>query len=195
MTEPQEHETDAVIEDVEQEAVDLAVETLSGDLADALLDRIKNLRKPWQQCNQAEQRDLVTGMRGATEHLVTEAVRKIAAFGRRVIVVHVEKVDIKGGLKATITCQKTQQALLDLGMAEGNTALIVLADEEQFIGARTSETEATDPDQGDLLNHIESEGGTVQESPEDNAEENDSEEDNDDDATTKPQTKKRRKAA
>ena len=190
MTEPQEHETDAVIEDVEQEAVDLAVETLSGDLADALLDRIKNLKKPWQQCNQGEQRDLVTGMRGATEHLVTEAVRKIAAFGRRVIVVHVEKVDIKGGLKATITCQKTQQALLDLGMAEGNTALIVLADEEQFIGARTSEAEATDPDQGDLLNHIESEGGTVQKSPED-----DSEEDNDDDATTKPQTKKRRKAA
>lgn len=162
MNQQTEHDTDAVIEDVEQEAVDLAVETLSGDLADALLDRIKNLKKPWQQASQSEQLELVQGLRKATEHLVTEAVKKIAGYGRRVIVVHVEKVDIKGGLKATITCQKTQQALLDLGMAEGNTALIVLADEEQFIGSQTSDREQTDPEQSSLLNHIESEGGTIQ---------------------------------
>ncbi len=52
------HETDQDFETVPaDDGIDLETATLSGDLRDAMLTRIRNLQKPWAQMTEAEQYD------------------------------------------------------------------------------------------------------------------------------------------
>jgi hypothetical protein len=132
----------------EVKAETLAVDTMAGDLTSALLDRVKNLQKPYQQMSEAEQRNVIYGLRAAVSEMIRNVVRTIAADGRKVIVAEIEKVEVKDGMKAVLSMSKRDENRMDLIDACGSSVLIVVADASQYMGGEDPKPE---PDQTTLI--------------------------------------------
>lgn len=134
-----------------QPALDLAAETLTGDLRDFILDRLKHeqSKQPWHQRSESDQREAVHQVESAVRHAVTEAVEIIAGHGRRTIKATIEQITIKDGYKAVLTASKHDESRHHLADAQGKTVLIVVADPDEFTGER-AEVEIS-PDQATLL--------------------------------------------
>lgn len=147
--------TEAVAEIIEddtlQPALDLAAETLTGDLRDFILDRLKHeqSKQPWHQRSEVDQREAVHQVETAVRHAVTTAVEIIAGHGRRTIKATIEQITIKDGYKAVLTASKHDESRHHLADAQGKTVLIVVADPDEFTGER-AEVEIS-PDQTSLL--------------------------------------------
>lgn len=132
-------------------AVELAAETLTGDLRDFILDRLKHeqSKAPWHQRSENDQRDAVHQVEQAVRAAVTRAVEIMAGHGRRTIKATLDQVVIKDGYKATVTMSKFDPNRHHLSDAQGKSVLIVVADPDEFTGER-AEVEIT-PDQATLL--------------------------------------------
>lgn len=63
-------------EPVDQGEIDLAVDTLRGDLRDAMLDRFKNTKRPWAAMTEKEQTEVANAFDSAARHLVTRATHR-----------------------------------------------------------------------------------------------------------------------
>jgi hypothetical protein len=145
--------TEADIVDTEEqhaEAVAMAVDTLTGDLRDFVLEtlRFEQSKRPWHERSEADQRDTVHRVDARVRLAITQAVDLIAGHGRTAIQAHIEKAKVKDGIKATLTCgrsDKFRHMLLD---AVGSRVMIVIADPSEFDGERAPA--AITPDQGDL---------------------------------------------
>lgn len=114
----------------------LVAETLSGDVRDFLVDRIKNLPKVWAEMTQEEQRDIIYDAVEASNHLVRQAVALIAKDGRPTITAQCESVTVKDGIKAVLTLSKHDELRHALTDSQGQSVLIVVVDAENYIGAR-----------------------------------------------------------
>lgn len=141
---------DNVIMD-ESATIDIAAETLPGDLRDFILDRLRHEqnKRPWHERSEAEQRDTVHQVETAVRHAVRQAVEIIAAGGLRTIRATLDQVTVKEGIKGTVTLSKHDEHRHTLVDAVGSTVLIVVADPDDFTGER----EAVDikPDQTEML--------------------------------------------
>lgn len=123
------------LDDAEQALADtLKKETLFGDVRDALLDRIRNLKKPWQKMTEAEQRELVEGVERGVKHLIQQMTTIIAADGRKTLVGTLDSIAVKGGMKAVIKLSKSDKNRHELVDAEGKEVLVVVADAEPYLG-------------------------------------------------------------
>ena len=76
------------------DAAYLAKETLTGDLRDFILDRLKHeqSKAPWHQRSEADQREAVHQVEAAVRSAVTRAVEIIAGHGRRTIKATIEQL-------------------------------------------------------------------------------------------------------
>lgn len=146
-------------EDIAEKEVTLASDTLVGDLRDAMLGRIRSMKKPWEQMSESEQRDCVEQFTNAAKHLTTRAVKLIAANGRQTITAQVEKVEIKDGLKTVLKCAKQEEIMLMLGNAQGHTVLIIAADAAEYEGER--EPVKIEPDQRDFEDKLKGKSSNV----------------------------------
>jgi gas vesicle protein len=141
-------EIPSVSEEVSENEMDIAAETLSGDVRDAILDRIRNLQKPWQQMVEYEQRTLTSDINNVAENLVRKAVNIIGRQGRTVIQATLEKITIKDGIKAEISVSQFSEHRHQLCDSQGKAILIVVADAEEFTGERGPAE--IDKDQGEI---------------------------------------------
>lgn len=132
----------------------LASKTLTGDVRDFLLDRLKTQKKPWEAMSESEQRDAINQCKDAALNLVKNTVKIISSAGRKVIEAVVESMTVKDGIKATLKCTNTFDALHELGGATGQIVLIVTSGVEDFTGEKAPATPT--PDQADLLASAES---------------------------------------
>jgi len=110
--------------------------TVTGDVRDAILDRIRNLKKPYEQCSEEEQGDIIYGATAIATNLVREVVKIVAAAGRKCIVGDLEQVTIKDGYKAVITLSKSSEYRHELADSQGKAVLVVVADMEEFVGEK-----------------------------------------------------------
>lgn len=133
----------------EAETLDLAVKTLTGDVRDFLLDRVKALGKPWAAMTEDEQADQIHAARDAAERLVTEACKIIAAGGKKALVGQLESIAVKDGIKAVVKFSKLDEQRHSLLDAQGSTVSVVFAGAEAFRGERGPAE--PDPMQGDML--------------------------------------------
>ena len=143
---------DSIVDDVETTtSVEFAVETLTGDLRDFVLDRLRyeQNKAPWHKRSEGEQRETVHGVETAVRQAVTTAVELIASHGRKVIKATIEQVTIKDGIKAILTMSKFDENRHILVDAQGGTVLVVVADPDVFSGERSA-VEIM-PDQATLL--------------------------------------------
>lgn len=145
------HATLLIEPEPEDQTLDLAAETLTGDLRDFILDRLRHeqSKRPWHERSEADQRDTVHQVETAVRRAVTAAVEIIAAGGKRTIKATLESVTIKDGIKATLTMSKHDENRHNLADAQGSAVLIVVADPEDFTGER-AEVEIR-PDQSELI--------------------------------------------
>lgn len=139
---------------ITDETIDLASETLSGDIRDFLLDRIKTFGKPWVAMTEDEQREQIISAKEAANHLVREAVKIIASEGRKVIAATLDKVTVKDGIKAEISLAKTDELRHELIDSQGQAVLVVVAGVEEFQGERAPADPM--PNQVDMLANAES---------------------------------------
>jgi hypothetical protein len=137
-------------EEQEVDAIELETETLSGDVRDAILNKFRNQQKPWQQMTEAEQSMFNNSIDSTARYLVTQAVKLVAAEGRKTIAAVVDSITVKDGIKATVTLPKSDEQRHNLIDSQGQTVLIVVVDTEKFNGEK--EPAPVDPDQPELGN-------------------------------------------
>lgn len=137
--------------------VELAIETLSGDLRDAVLHLLREKHDPipFAKRKEVDQRALIAAVAERTRELVEEAVSLIAAKGGGTIAGTLDQVTIKGGLKAVVTLSKTDPLRHKLFDAQGGDVLIALADARPFMGERQSANAHVSPDQSDIIQYAE----------------------------------------
>ena len=132
------------------EVVNIAVETLSGDIRDFILDRLRHeqSKMPWHQRSEADQRDTVHQVEAAVQDVVRRAVELIAAQGLRTIKATLEQVTVKDGIVGKLVMSKFDAQRHALTDSVGSTVLVVVADPDEFTGERKP-VEIT-PDQREL---------------------------------------------
>lgn len=153
---------------VTDEIITLCTETMTGDVRDFLLDRLKHDHNPlpWHMRPEAEQREIAERAETSARYFVSRVVKLIAAEGRKVIVGTVKRVVVKDGIEATITCSKTDALRHELMDAQGDEVLLVVSGAEQFEGARGPVR--INPDQKALFDDDEQDGsGNPDDSEED----------------------------
>lgn len=117
-------------------AIAFAKETLTGDLRDFILQRLRyeQSKLPWNKRSETEQLETVHQVEAAVRTAVGNAVELIASHGRAVIRATIETVTIKDGIKATLSMSKFDENRHMLADAQGGTVLLVLADADEFVG-------------------------------------------------------------
>lgn len=120
------------------DTVNVATETLTGDLRDFILDRLRHeqSKRPWHERSEADQRDTVHQVEAAVERVVRKAVELIAAQGLKTMRATLESITVKDGLKATLSMSKFDEERHKLIDSQGQTVLVVVADPEAFTGER-----------------------------------------------------------
>lgn len=139
-----------VVED-QDDAETIAKKTLTGDLRDFILDRLKHEQngQPWNKRKEHEQRAVIFEVEAAVKHAVNKAVDIIAADGRKVLRGSLAKVAVKDGIKAEIVLSQSDPMRHEFIDHQGQTVLISLATPEDFEGQRAPAK--ISPDQGDIL--------------------------------------------
>lgn len=135
------------------EKIDLIATSLTGDIRDFLLDRVKQLGKPWPAMTEDEQSDQIIQASEAAINLVKQAVRLIAADGRRTMIGQLVKVQVKDKIQCQVDFSKSDEFRHELFDSTGQAVLLVVADAEPFTGERAPAEPI--PDQGDLVANAE----------------------------------------
>lgn len=133
----------------DQNIENIAAKTLTGDIRDFLLDRLKNFQKPWVAMSEDEQRESINQAKDAADNLVERACKIIAAEGRNIVEANLDQITIKDGIKAVLTFTNNTATREALGAATGQIVLVVTSG----IAAFSGESKPADPipNQGDLL--------------------------------------------
>lgn len=137
----------------DQITTDLAAKTLTGDIRDFLLDRVKALGKPWAAMTEDEQSDQIHAAKEAAERIVRKACEIIAAGGKKAMTGQLVKVAIKDKISVQVDFSKHDEQRHALMDAAGMTVSVVLADAEPFTGERAPAQPT--PTQGSLLDNAE----------------------------------------
>lgn len=128
--------------------IELAAETMKGDLLNALLDELKAARDVWPKLSQHDQDFIINRFERRTAKAIDEAVRMIAAEGRPVIRAKLDQLTAKDGIKAVLSLSQHDANRHELLDAVGKVVLVVVADAEPYQGGDTPKAE---PDQRPLL--------------------------------------------
>ena len=137
--------------DMEGKVDDLQLETLSGDVRDAMLSRIRMMKTSWALCTEAEQAEIANGLELAAKNLVRGAVRLLTAheFPHAVVTLGEVKIGGSKGIEAKLTCQNIELNRNVLGDHVGQMVQVVMIDSDSFIGERDGVD--IQPDQGDMF--------------------------------------------
>lgn len=131
-----------------EQALELAKETLTGDIRDFLLDEIRNLQKPWERMTEDEQSELIDRTSRRVETTTNEAVKIVAANGFPVFQVELVEVKGKGGITGQFKAPFNPESWLALGEAQGGVIQIIPGNLNLFEGQRVEAV--ADPDQPEL---------------------------------------------
>lgn len=129
--------------------VDLAADTLRGDIRDSLLSWFKAQPKNWGAMTETEQRDLADAADSYSYTVIKEACRIIAAGERPTIVATLVEYKEKDGVEAKLKLPSTGEVVAALHEACGRAVLVVTTGAEEFSGEKgPAEVEADQPDLG-----------------------------------------------
>jgi hypothetical protein len=129
---------------------DPKLDTLMGDMRDAMLQRIRTLQKPWPQMSEQEQMDCANGVELAAKDMVRKTVRLINQHEWPHTVVELSEMKIGGtkGIEAKIACANISHNRETLGDYVGTQVMVLMVDSETFMSAR--EPVKVDKDQPEL---------------------------------------------
>lgn len=136
--------------DMEGGEPDLKLDTLSGDLRDEMLKRMKHLKATWNLLGQGEQAEVANGLELFAKTVIRRVVHLVTQQEFPHTAVTLAEMKIKGGkaIEAKILCDNIEHNRSVLGEHIGQMVQIVMIDSTQFMGERAPAK--TDPDQPDL---------------------------------------------
>lgn len=131
---------------------DFELDTLYGDVRDALLTRFRQAPHPWPRMSEQEQRETVEAFGITARHIIRKVVQAVTDHDFPRCVVTLGDMKIIGGEKTRIemkiTAPNYEVYRNVLGDHVGSMATIVMVDSEDFMGARREPQ--IDKDQPDL---------------------------------------------
>lgn len=112
--------------------------TLRGDVRDAILGLVKDLRLPWSKMTEGEQKYAIYRCSLLGEDLTKRAVNIAAARGFDNIVITISKfaVDAKNGIQATFGVTLSDDNLLAMGEILGTPVLLIPQNVKDFMAER-----------------------------------------------------------
>lgn len=135
------------------EGAKLAKETLTGDIAAYLIDRLRQFPKPYQQMSEKEQKEQCQMAIEAARNLVSNAVNIVASAGRKTVKAKLIKYSVKDGCKVELDGAKSIAG--ELADVVGETVLIVTNTDDEFVGGENKLK--ADPDQREMFNNCNTE--------------------------------------
>jgi hypothetical protein len=130
------------------EAVDMASETVAGDLLAALVQELKVLPDIWPKLPEHEQNEIIDRVRRRVGDNVRKAVRLIASEKRVTVAADLKKVVFGEHIEAVFTIAARDPSRLELADSRGQACLIVVTDAGAHMGGL--DDVKGDPDQRDL---------------------------------------------
>lgn len=133
---------------VAEKTIDLATNTLRGDIRDKILSEFKAIPKSWSTSTEDEQDRLIRRANDVAGDLVRRAIDIIAAKGLPALAITVGKMTIDNSeCKGTFECYADDESLLRIRHLQGSRAMFVLASPDAFNG---EQKEAKTSNVGDL---------------------------------------------
>jgi hypothetical protein len=137
---------DTTIPEAPDPLVELAADTLQGDVRDALLGWFKAQPKSWPFMAEREQRDLADAADRFSESVIKQACQIIAAGERPTIVATLVEYKEKGGIEAKLKLPSKGEVVAALHEACGREVLVVTSGAEEFLGeAAPAQIDADEP--------------------------------------------------
>lgn len=131
--------------------IDIARETMLGDLMNVVLDQVKSAKDVWQKLGERDQEDMLTRIQLGCANAVNKAISFIAVNGNTdYVMADVESVTFKDGVKAVLKIPYRTVGAHALADCEGRKVMIVMPDPEEF--GNTDTAPKAEADQPDLLN-------------------------------------------
>lgn len=113
----------------------IALETMRGDIRDALLTEFKSRPKAWQQMNEQEQDSIIFRLNHIAQGLVDRAVYVVAHQGAPYLAGEVNKFTVKDGLKIEFGSAGLAENIIKLAEHSG-AAVLVLIEPRKYQGQR-----------------------------------------------------------
>jgi hypothetical protein len=130
------------------EAVEMASETVAGDLLEVLIRELKVLPDIWAKLPEHEQTEIIDRVRKRVGDNVRRAVRLIASEKRVTVAADLKKVVFGDHIEAVFTIAARDPSRLELADSRGQACLIVVTDAAAHMGGL--DDVKGDPDQRDL---------------------------------------------
>lgn len=143
----QETDTDQATPASERErSIEIGLETMAGDLRNAVLTYIRALGNPWAKMPETEQADVIDAIDRLSRDFVRRGTALIARNGFDAVPIVLADFTVKGRIvKGKFEATYGETSVIPLGDHQGKAALIVLADPDAFYGE--SSAALADPDE------------------------------------------------
>ena len=133
----------------EEEVVNVAAETMLGDLMSLCVNELKAAPDVWQKMSEDTQSDVIQRVEDQCRAAVDKATLIIAAGGiAGSVVATVDSVTFKDGIKVVLKCPSADQGAHALADCQGDNVLVVISDSDQF--SNTSSAPQAEADQRGL---------------------------------------------
>lgn len=124
-------------------------EHMGSDFLSALLDEIRTLPSPWHKMNKRQQDEVIDRLRARIEENVDKMIMVVCSEDRPCLVGHVEKVEFKGGVKASINLSRDNPNRHQLADAVGQEIMIIVSESVEAYTGGMYDIQG-EPDQGEL---------------------------------------------
>jgi hypothetical protein len=125
----------------DKDVVTKTTDTVYESLMKSIIRVIKEMPKTWKQLKEGEQDMVIAKLDYDVKEATRNAVLLIAADGRPNIVVELEQVVFKDGVKATVKMGKAGEARHELADAVGGSVILVIADAQPYTKGKRPEAE------------------------------------------------------
>lgn len=119
----------------QEKTIELATDTLRGDIRDAVLSEFKTMPNVWQKMGEGDQERLIRRAEDVANTLVRRAIDIIAEKGLPALPIEVGKIEVDGSTcKGKFECYADDEALIRMRHLQGARAIFVLASPDRFNG-------------------------------------------------------------
>lgn len=133
---------------VEKSPVEIASETMLGDLMHVVVDSVKSMPRTWQEMSEQQQDDYLAMIDKQCRAAIEQCVQIIASQGMVRMPVEIVQTTIKDGVKVQVELVRAEQ-VVEMVEARTKYAMLVMANVNDFVGEEGKPK--ADKDQQDLL--------------------------------------------
>lgn len=117
-------------EPIPAETIIAAGESARQKLQDEIVKLVREMPSDWRSMSEEVQERFITRIDGITDGTLRAIIRHLATDGRKVIRTTIESLQVKDSLKVSLTAQKTNENVADIGNSQGSWCYLVTYDEK-----------------------------------------------------------------